>query len=344
MFRYAVACMVFYCAIARAQIITTVAGGSFTFRGNGGPATLASLGTVFGVATDAAGNIYGTDIDNELVVKISPSGVLTVVAGNGARGFGGDGGAATSTQINGASEVLVEANGALLIADTLNHRVRRIAPDGTITTIAGGGPNVLGDNGPAVNAQTNFPTGIALDSAGNFYIADSGKNRVRRVSSSGVISTVAGNGIQGYSGDGGPATSALLNDPRAVEVDAVGNLYISDWGNHRIRRVSLAGTITTLAGTGTAGFSGDGGPASAAALNAPQGLRVDGSGNLYFADTRNNRIRRISVARTITTVAGTGTQGFSGDGGAATAAALDRPVRVALDREGLLLISDSGNA
>jgi sugar lactone lactonase YvrE len=226
---------------------------------------------------------------------VSTSGTITTFAGNGTQGFSGDGGPATSAGLSYPGGVAVDAAGNLYIADTSNHRVRKVSTSGTITTVAGNGTfGFSGDDGPATNATLSYPTEVAVDAVGNLYIADTGNLRVRKVSASGTITTVAGNGIYGFSGDGGPATNASLVIPRGVAVDAVGNLYIADYGNSRVRKVSSWGTITTVAGNGSPGFSGDGGPATSAALGYPRGVAVDAAGNLYIADTDNNRVRKVS--------------------------------------------------
>jgi uncharacterized protein (TIGR03437 family) len=321
-------------------IITTIAGGSAVFRGDGGPAAAAALGGVFGVAVDSVGNIYATERDNSLVIKIAPNGILTVIAGNGFSGYSGEGIRATSGSLSIPIDLAVDAAGNVYLAENGADRVRKITPDGIITTVAGGGRS-LGDNIAATTALLVSPSGIAFDSSGNLYIAEAGQHRIRRVSPAGIITTVAGNAVQGFGGDGGPATSANLNGPVSVAIDPTGILFIADTGNNRIRRVNLlSGTITTFAGGATAGSSGDGGPAANALLNTPTGGRFDASGNFYFADSRNNRIRMISADRNISTIAGDGTAGFSGDNGPAVAAALNRPGRVAVDSVGNLYVCD----
>jgi uncharacterized protein (TIGR03437 family) len=260
------------------------------------------------------------------------------VAGNGAQWFGGDGGPATSAELLDPSGVAVDSAGNLYIADTFNHRIRKIS-NGVITTAAGGGPS-LGDNGPATSAQVLNPGGVAVDSAGNLYIADSGHNRIRRVSN-GVITTVAGIGTCCFSGDNGPPASAQVYGPKGVAVDSAGSLYIADSLNNRIRKVSN-GVTTTVAGNGTQGFSGDNGPATSAQLNSPAGVAVDSAGNLYIADTWNNLIRKVSGG-VITTLAGIGASGFSGDNGPATRAQLANPVGVAVDSDGDLYLADNWN-
>lgn len=344
----------FFCAWpAGAQgIITTVAGsGTFVFTGNGGPATDAPLGNVSGVAVDSAGNVYATDRGNHLVVRIAPTGILTVVAGNGKAGFSGDGGPATSASLNLPVGVAVDLAGNVFIADGGSsfgdggERIRRVATDGAISTVAGNGsPGFSGDGGPATAAQLNRVQGVAVDSAGNLYIADTGNNRVRKVTPDGIITTVAGDGRCCYLGDNVPATSTPLNSPYAVAVDAAGALYIADTFNDRIRKVGSGGMIATVAGGAGRGYSGDGGPATAAQLNWPSGLALDSSGNLYVADSYNYRIRLLSRDGTIRTVAGTGRNTFSGDAGPAVATPLSLPLGVAVDAAGNLYIADSGNS
>ena len=238
----------------------------------------------------------------------------------------------------------VDGAGNLFIADTGNHRIRRVDPTGTITTVTGTGEyGFSGDGGPADQAQLDFPSGVAVDGAGNLFIADYGNHRIRRVDRAGTITTVAGTGRRGFSGDGGPADQAWLYSPHGVAVDGAGNLFIADQYNHRIRRVDPTGTITTVAGTGECCFGGDGGPADQAQLNDPDGVAVDGAGNLFIADTDNHRIRRVDPTGTITTVAGTGRPGFSGDGGPADQALLRYPSGVAVDGAGNLFIADTSN-
>ena len=201
----------------------------------------------------------------------------------------------------------------------------------------------LGDNGPATDARLATPTGVAVDGAGNLYIADSRNHRIRKVDSSGTITTIAGTGELGFGGDGGPATDARLAFPTDVAVDGAGNLHIADSRNHRIRKVDSSGTITTIAGTGELGFGGDGGPATDARLAFPTDVAVNGAGNLYIADSRNHRIRKVDSSGTITTIAGSGEPGFSGDGGPATDARLARPNGVAVDDAGNVYIADTDN-
>src|ERR1051326_5130759 len=243
---------------------------------------------------------------------------ITTVAGNGTAGYSGDGGSATSAQLNAPFSIAVDSAGNIYIAEWSNNRVRKVSTSGTITTFAGTGAGGFGgDGGPATDAALNSPEGVAVDAAGNVYIADAFNNRIRKVDPSGIITTIAGNGNPGYTGDG-PALSAGLNDPSGVAVDKNGNVYVADNSNHRIRKIS-GGTISTIAGTGVGGFSGDGGPATKAQVFNPTHLTIDGAGNLYIADYSNNRVRKIDTSGTITTIAGTTTPtnqgGYSGDGG-----------------------------
>ena len=332
------------------QISSVTGNGTATFSGDGGPATSAQLaGTP--VAVDASGNVFIADSTNNRIRRVdATTGVITTVAGDGTAGPGVDGVPATSTAFHTPTAVTVDSAGNLFIADTLNNRVRRVdATTGVITTVAGDGTDGFsGDGGPATIAEisSSFWGGLAVDSAGNLFIADTGNQRVRRVDAiTGVITTVAGTGTRGFSGDGGPATHAQLDTPVGVAVDAAGNLFIADDTNNRIRKVDVTtGVITTVAGTGTGGFSGDGGPATGAQLAAPIGVAVDAAGNLFIADTGNQRVRRVDAATgVITTVAGTGTGGFAGDGGFATSAQLAIPLGVAVDAAGDVLVADAYN-
>ena len=318
-------------------VITTVAGiGGPGFSGDNGPATSAQLYFPDGVAVDAAGNLYIADTANQRIRKVS-NGVITTVAGNGASGFSGDNGPATSAELNFPSGIAVDAAGNLYIPEPYNNRIRKVS-NTVITSVVGN--SLIGDNGPATSAELNFPEGIAVDAAGNLYIADVGNSRIRKISN-GVITTAAGNGTMGFSGDNGPATTAQLANPLGVAVDSAGSVYIADRNNHRIRKVS-GGVITTVAGNGTQGFSGDNGPAASAELNYPQGVAVDSAGNLYIVDTGNGRIRKISNG-VITTVAGNGSAGFNGDNVPATSAQLV-PAAVAVDSAGNLYVADNYNS
>jgi hypothetical protein len=323
-------------------MITTVAGtGVAGFGGDGGPATDAQLNNPVGLGVDSAGILYIADYRNHRVRKVTLDGMITTVAGTGVAGFGGDGGPATSAQLDLPAGVDVDSAGNLYIAENNNHRVRKVTPDGVITTVAGTGVTGFGgDGGPATDAQLNNPAEVMVDSAGTLYIADFNNHRVRKVTPDGVITTVAGTGVAGFGGDGGPATDAQLNGPAGVVMDSAEALYVSDLFNHRVRKVTPDGVITTVAGTGVAGFSGDGGPATAAQLNTLVRIALDSADALYIADRSNHRVRKIGQDGVITTVAGTGIAGFSGDGGPATDAQLDTPLGVAVDSAGTLYIAD----
>ena len=330
-------------------IITTVAGtGELGFTGDEGPATDAQINTPLSLAVDAAGNLYIADTENHRIRRVDTSGVILTVAGTGRFGFSGDGNVATSASLFRPVAVAADHDGNLYIADLLHHRIRRVdGKTGIITTTAGvGGEGFSGDGGIAADAHLSEPRGIAVDKAGNLYIADALNHRIRRVEgATGIISTIAGTGEEGFSGDGGDATQSQLSHPSGTFVDFDGHLSIADAGNHLIRKVEAGtGVITTLAGIGKSGFSGDGGPAIRARLNEPQGIVADQQGNLYIADTWNQRVRRVDAATgVITTVAGTGEFGFSGDEGPAVEARLGRPAKVALNWRGDLYIADPTN-
>ena len=291
--------------IAPDGTISTVAGNGIQgFAGDGGPAINAELYNPTGVFADNLGNLYIADVGNQRIRKVDPSGTITTIAGNGAKGYGGDGGSAVNATFYNCVRVALDLSGNVVIADQSNHRVRRITSDGIIRTIAGNGVGTpqtgafSGDGGPATNASLNNPTAIAFDSTGVLYIADQFNLRIRKVALDGTITTVAGNGSPGYTGDGGPALAASLNFPGAITVDAGGNIYFNDDQNFVTRRVSTSGIITTIAGNGKSGFSGDGGPATSASLSGNFGLVFDTSGNLYIADSQNNRIREVYATTT----------------------------------------------
>jgi RHS repeat-associated protein len=332
------------------RTISTIAGtGNFGFFGDGGPAKDAWLGGPNGVAIDREGALYIAEVNNQRIRKVSPDGIITTVAGNGQFGFSGDGGPAKDAKLAQPWGVDVGPDDTLYIADSSNNRIRKVSPDGTITTVAGSGQFIgfSGDGGPAKDALLASPEGLAVGPDGTLYIADTRNNRIRKVSPDGIITTVAGNGQSGFSGDGGPAKDAKLGLPRGVDVGPDGTLYIADTSNDRIRKVSPDGTITTVAGkddNGQPGFSGDGGPAKDALLNLPTGVAVAPEGNVYIADRDNRRIRKVSPDGTITTVAGSGQLGFSGDGGPAKDASQALPTGVAVAPEGTIYIADRNNS
>jgi len=328
-----------------AGMMSTVAGnGSATYYGDGGPAESAGLGSPAGVVMDTAGNLYIADNGSRRVRRVNDTGVITTVAGNGSQVSSGDGGPATSAGISYPYGAAMDAAGNLYVADVFFAQIRKIDPAGIITTVAGNGTyGYSGDGGPATSASLNHAFWIAVDGAGNLYIADRDNHRIRKVNSSGIISTIAGNGTAGYYGDGGPAIEASINTPFGIAVDSEGNVYFTDRGNQRVFKINAAGTLTTIAGNGIAGYSGDGGPALSASLNNPGGIAVDASGTVYVIDNSNLRVRSIDASGTISTVAGNGTSGFYGDGGPATSASLNSPAGVFVDNDGNIYIADAQN-
>ena len=325
--------------------ISTLAGtGVRGAAGDGGPAAAAQLNAPRTTATDSAGNTYVTDTENNRIRRISAAGIITTVAGNGTAGYSGDGGPATAARLSNPHGIDVDTAGNVYIADSANHRIRRVSPSGVITTIAGTGSTTYnGDGIPATSASLAYPKGVTVAPDGSLYVGDANHHRVRRFVPGGMISTVAGTGTAGYSGDGGPATAAQLRLPRNVAFGADGSFFIADDSNFAVRRVSPAGVITTIAGTGTAGYSGDGGPATSARLGEVRDVAVDPAGNVYIADEQNHRIRRVSPSGIITTFAGTGTSGFSGDGGTPQSARVAGPRGVEVTPSGDVLIGDTGN-
>jgi sugar lactone lactonase YvrE len=306
-----------------------------------------------GVAIAEDGTVYVSGCADHEVFRIDDPAEPTVFAGiidNGAidNGFAGDGGPAADAVMSCPIGLDFDREGDLLVVAHGNNRIRRITPDGTITTIVGSGPSAVntgdytGDGGKATKAQLQEPVGIGIDAEGNLYIADRDNDVVRKVDRHGIITTVAGTGEGGFSGDAGPATKAMLDDPQDIAIDREGNLFISDSNNERIRRVDRNGIITTVAGTGFAGDSGDGGPAVEAAVNEPDGMVFDAEGNLYIAEYEGHRVRKIAPDGTISTFAGTGEEGDTGDGGPAEEATLTYPADLTFDARGTLYIVDEG--
>jgi sugar lactone lactonase YvrE len=330
----------------------TVAGDGGEQLGDSGPATEAGLCGPNDVVLDAKGNMYISDggtycygPGGHTVRKVNPDGTITTVAGTGVLGFSGDGGPATKAQLDLPLAVAVDREGNLYIADAENYRIRKVDKEGTITTIAGTGEEgYSGDGGPATSAQLTYPVGLAFDDRGNLYIAD--ELSVRKIDPSGTITTVAGTGRGGhFSGDGGPATEAKLI-AADVALDSKGNLYIADSDNHRIRKVNKDGIIHTVAGSGKKGHSGDGGPATKAALNEPSSIDFDGEGNLYILCHRTSVVRKVDKKGTITTIAGkVGVQGVNREKGPATKVWLSEPIGLFFDDDaGVLYIGDTFNA
>ena len=329
-------------------VINTVAGnGTATFAGDSGLATNASLNGPSGVAVDGSGNIYIADTTNNRIRKVTIAGIITTVAGSANIPLG-DGGLATSASLSGPRGVAVDSSGNIYIADTGNNRIRKFTVGGNISTVAGSANIPLGDGGLATSASLNGPRSVAFDSSGNIYIADAGNNRIRKVTAStGIITTVAGNGTATFAGDGAAATSASLSSPSGVAFDSSGNIYIADANNNRIRKVTVStGFISTVTGGASTGSTGDGGLATSALINHPIGIAVDISGNIYFATAGDSRIRKVTVSSGfISTVAGNGA-GFTppGDGAAATSAKVSNPWGIALDSSGNIYIADNANS
>jgi DNA-binding beta-propeller fold protein YncE len=384
--------------------------------GDGGKATRARLGSPDGIAFDAKGNLYIADTMNSRIRRVTPEGSVEAVLPRVPRGkslvplaprrVGADGegnvyflsnGCVTRIQaangelrslrcgFDARSDLAVGPAGDVWVADLEHRQVARISSTGKFTVIAGpraghwawpravaAGPGgsgyvldwrsvveidasnrvkftveensrVLGDGGPAISAILFCPHGLARNADGNLYIADTGNHRIRKVAPSGEITTVAGTGVPGYSGDGGPASEAQFNAPEGLAIDSAGNLYVADTGNHRVRRISPDGRVSTISGTGRPGYSGDNGPGIRAALWYPRGLALDPQGDLYIADSWNNRVRVLTPKGLIHTIAGSGIRGYRGDGQPAASARLAGPSGIALDVDGDVFIADTGN-
>ena len=326
-----------YIADFKNDLIRKVSGGALT-------SVLDVIGPM-AVAVDAAGDVFAASSGSDVVGELSTTGIISVFAGNQTFGYLGDGGVATGAELNTPAALAIDpSSGSVFIGDFNNFVVRAVV-NGVIYTVAGSSQGFDGNNGPPTSALLLKPIGTAIGPSGELYIADTNHNSIRKVLN-GVITTVAGTGSPGYSGDTGPATSAQLSAPWGVAVDSSGNLFISDLGNEVIRYVSAStGTISTVAGVGgTSGYNNDGIAANLAYLNAPAGIAIDSSDNIYIADFGNHRIRQVAKATgLISTVAGTGTGGYNGDAVAATTAELFNPVDIKLDTSGNLYIADRGN-
>ncbi len=321
------------------QIITIAGNGaSNTYSGDNGPATNAALNGPSGVCVDAASDVYIADTGNQRIRKVATNGVITTIAGQGVPGYYGDGGPAMNAEFYYPCGLAMDALGRLYISDMENQRIRRINTNNVISTIAGKGTaGYSGDNGAATNAELCDPDGLALDAQGNLYIADPCNQRVRKVATNGIITTLMGNGIAGSNG-------VELNLPGGVSVDSYGNVYMADSLNNRVRITDATGVyLKTLAGNMIAGFSGDGGPATNAQLLDPNDVAVQSFENFYIADSANNRIRQVTSNGVISTVAGNGIRGFSGDGSIACNASLYKPLSLCLDTGGNLYIADTFN-
>jgi DNA-binding beta-propeller fold protein YncE len=334
-------------SLVRADQVVLVAGGGTAE--NGAPATTAKLLMPFGVAFDSSGNLFVVEFTGQRVRRIDSKGIIHAVAGTGQKGAGGVGGPATKAEFNAPHSLAVTGNGDILVADTLNNRVCKIdGRSGLLTVIAGTGEHGFsGDGGPAREAQFGNIYCAALDPRGErLYLADLDNRRIRVVDlQSGVVTTVAGNGKKGVPEDGAEAIKASLVDPRAVAVDAKGNVYVLERSGHALRVVDRQGKIRTIAGTGKAGASGDGGDARQATLNGPKHLCIDHDGNVIIADTENHLIRKVIPAEgKIVRVAGTGKKGSTGVGGPPLEAELNQPHGVFVHpTTGILYIADSSN-
>ncbi len=328
-----------------AQVITNLAGTAPAgFAGDGGPATAAKLDYAMSIAADNTGNIYFCDYGNNRVRKITTSGVITTIAGTGTPGYSGDGGLAINAALNGPMGIVVDPNGAnVYIADNINNRVRKVTmASGIISTYAGTGVlGGAGDGGQADSAQVRTPEGLALDAGGDLFIVDN-YSQIRKVNgSTHIISTVAGGGVNPPN-DGSVATSVYLY-LEYIAVDTNGNLFLSSPGYHLVRKIEHGtGILSTIAGTGIGGFSGDGGAGSSAEVYYPYGLATDLAGNVYIADESNNRVRKVDASSgTISTFAGNGVYNDAGDGGSALSAAISHPYSIAIDHSGNMIVSDS---
>lgn len=320
------------------------------FAGDDGPANAAYLASPSDIAVDGIGNLYIADFMNNAIRKVDTFGTIRTIAGSGnpTGGFSGDNGPATAAILNGPFALAIDKTGNVIFADGYNHVVRKInASTGIITTIAGMHTTAGygGDNGPATDAKLNNPVGIALDTAGNIYIADDHNNVIRKVNTAGIISTFAGHVTAGYAGNGGPATDALINTPIGVAVDHQGNVYIADAANNAVRKVDTAGIMTTYAGAADTahGYSGDSGPAVGARLYYPTRMVFDNDDNMYLSDSYNSVIRKVTPEGSIYAFAGTGVPGFSGDGGTPDTATMNATYGATIDQKGVFYIVDRGN-
>lgn len=279
-----------------AGIINTIAGnGIYGYSGDGGAATAAELNGPMGIYVDDSGNIYLADIGNQRIRKINTDGIINTIAGNGTLGFSGDEGPADLAEFNDPAGICGDIFGNIYVADEFNNRIRKISAAGIISTIAGGGGRgYSGDGGPATQAELYYPSGVAVDNAGDIFIADESNNCIRKVNKQGIISTIAGNGMPGFSGDGGLAASAELSNPAGIGIDKKGNIYITDGFNNRIREIDTNGIISTIAGNGMQGDSGVGDSATLAELYNPVSVAADVSGNLYFANQFNYCVQKLS--------------------------------------------------
>ena len=331
--------------------ITALAGGQVVEAGaaghNSSTASTARMDAPEDVTIDQAGHVYVSEFGGNRVDRVLADGALNVIAGTGVAGYSGDGGPAVDARLNAPTGLFMERDGGLLVADHHNGCIRQVNPSGVIIAIVGscGRQGFSGDGGPATSAKLNDPIGVTEDTSGNLYIADEQNARIRMVSSRGIITTIAGGGTLrvARAPNGAPATELKLSHPSYVVVDGRGDVYFTDFLANVVTKIDPSGRITRVAGTGRAGFSGDGAAATRAKLNFPTGLALGRSGNVFISDAFNNRIRKVDRRGIITTVAGTGRAGYSGDGGQAVKAQLAATAGLALDARGRLVIADQGN-
>jgi hypothetical protein len=332
---------------ASAQSITTIAGtGISGYSGDGNLATLARMKQPGFIAIDRYNNVYFGDAYNNVVRKVTPLGYITTIAGTGIEGYSGDGGLAINAQFFGPSGVAVDQDDNVFVADCLNMVIRKIAPFGVVTTIAGTGvAGYTGDGGPAVSAKLNRPYALAIDTNGNLFFSDAGNYSVRKIDASGIISTIAGCGIFGDSGEGGPATNAHLKWPGQLAFHPkTGELFFPVDANKKVMKVDASGIISTVAGSGIIGNDGDGGPATAAKMKGPNSICFDTAGNLFISDGFSHVIRKVDTGGIISTIVGTGVGGYNGDGDLLTTRQLNGPNIGPFDKWGNLYISDCYNS
>jgi sugar lactone lactonase YvrE len=303
----------------------------------------AHLNDPSGICVDPSGRIFFS-VRRDHVIQVIVANEMRRYAGTGERGYTGDGKLARFARLDHPEGLAADAEGNLYVADSANHRIRRISTDGTITTVAGTGEaGFAGDGGAATRAALNLPNDVAITASGELLIADRANHRIRKVSTNGTISTIAGTGRAGFSGDGGPAELAVLNEPYGIDVDSQDRVVVADSSNHRIRRIEADGTIVTIAGSGIAGFEGNDGPALSARFDSPQEVFVLPNGEIVIGDEHNNVIRKLTTTGLIVGVAGTGVDGLCGDGGPAAEACLWDPEAVFVDARGRIFVADGDN-
>jgi sugar lactone lactonase YvrE len=323
-------------------IINTIAG-SLRFSGDGGPASAAQFCMPYYLALDGAGNMFVADTYDHRVRKIDPTGLVSTYAGTGWETTNVHSGIATEVNIGHPNGLAVDSSGNLYMADNWKCRIDRISPDGMLDSIAGGNCGYGGDGGPATSALVQGPQGLAMDQAGNLYIADNGNNRIRKITPDGIITTYAGTGTAGSGADGIAATKSALNDPMGLAVDAAGNLYIADYGSSRVRMVDPTGIITTVAGNGKSGTPTAGKPATSQPVTEPTGVAVDSAGSLYITQWGSYRVLKVDPSGILSTIAGNGQRGYSGDGGPAMSGSFSQAMSPIVDSSGNLYFADMAN-